>query len=149
MSHEKEPNSLLVAKCGNTVSQSCTNFHTNSTSFSGHTPPSDVSQSSTSSSLAPATHMKEEASDDGAVSPPPQTETVPLLIGAGSDPLQQQQRKATSNMSHTQPRTETRKTGTCYFCKKAFMKNKQVKAISISYKRFKLWLFDDDIMYGV
>jgi len=72
--------------------------------------------------------MKEEASDDGAVSPPPQTETVPLLIGAGSDPLQQQRKAlvATSNMSHSQPRTETRKTGTCYFCKKAFMKNKQV-----------------------
>jgi hypothetical protein len=68
--------------------------------------------------------LKEELSEDGPVSPPPQTETVPLLI-AGDASLQRKG-VGTSILSLSQPRTETRKTGTCYFCKKSFMKNKQV-----------------------
>ena len=89
--------------------------------LTGRSPTSDGSQSSTSS-LPP--RLKEEASDETPVSPPPQTDSIPLLI-SGSDPLQRKG-LGTSNLSHTQPRAETRKTGTCYFCKKAFMKNKQV-----------------------
>ena len=65
--------------------------------------------------------------DEGPVSPPMQSETVPLLI-ANNDALQRKS-IGTSILSLTQPRAETRKTGTCYFCKKSFMKNKQVRLI--------------------
>jgi hypothetical protein len=91
-------------------------------SLLGHSPPSDGSPSSGQSV---AGHFKEELMDEGAVSPPPQSQPVPVLIAAKNESLQRKT-LANYNLSHTQPRAETRKTGTCYFCKKAFMKNKQV-----------------------
>ena len=91
-------------------------------SFLGHSPPSDGSPSSGQSVVG---HFKEESMDEGAVSPPPQSQPVPVLIAAKNESLQRKT-LANYNLSHTQPRAETRKTGTCYFCKKAFMKNKQV-----------------------
>ena len=81
--------------------------------------------------------IKEE-DDYEAVSPPPQAELVPLveplkatstLIAATAVATAAAAAAAASRISETQrilPPSEPRKTGTCYFCKKSFMKNKQL-----------------------
>ena len=78
--------------------------------------------------------IKEE---DEPVSPPPQAEPVPLIseqktsastINNTSD-LRTSPNNSSARLSETQrilPPSEPRKTGTCYFCKKSFMKNKQL-----------------------
>ena len=92
--------------------------------------------------------IKEE--DLEAVSPPPQAEMVPLVNEQKPIPDHPMQPLPTtasrtrgggavtnspplpptpSRISETQrilPPSEPRKTGTCYFCKKSFMKNKQL-----------------------
>ena len=75
--------------------------------------------------------IKEE---DEPVSPPPQAELVPLIepssLKAASTLIATTAASAAaSRISETQrilPPSEPRKTGTCYFCKKSFMKNKQL-----------------------
>ena len=90
--------------------------------------------------------IKEE---DEAVSPPPQAEMVPLVneqkppptitesslnLSTNVTPPSSRSRSpptttASRIISETQrilPPSEPRKTGTCYFCKKSFMKNKQL-----------------------
>jgi len=80
--------------------------------------------------------IKEE---DEPVSPPPQAEMVPLVeptslkatstLLAATVAATASEVTAASRISETQrilPPSEPRKTGTCYFCKKSFMKNKQL-----------------------
>ena len=80
--------------------------------------------------------IKEE---DEPVSPPPQAEMVPLVeptslkatstLLAATAAATASEGTAASRISETQrilPPSEPRKTGTCYFCKKSFMKNKQL-----------------------
>ena len=77
--------------------------------------------------------IKEE---DEPVSPPPQAELVPLVEPSSLKPTStllastvSNAERAASRISETQrilPPSEPRKTGTCYFCKKSFMKNKQL-----------------------
>ena len=86
------------------------------------------------------TAIKEE---DEPVSPPPQAEPVPLISeqvlasSKNSPPTSTLSNNSnnsggnnsTTRLSETQrilPPSEPRKTGTCYFCKKSFMKNKQL-----------------------
>ena len=88
------------------------------------------------------TAIKEE---DEPVSPPPQAEPVPLISeqvlasSKNSPPIlsssstnnsnSDRGNNSSSRLSETQrilPPSEPRKTGTCYFCKKSFMKNKQL-----------------------
>ncbi len=72
-----------------------------------------------------------------AVSPPPQSEMVALVSEVNNKSNAIHGSRSASGSSTTAPSSgggtprilppsEPRKTGTCYFCKKAFMKNKQV-----------------------
>ena len=90
--------------------------------------------------LTPLVQLKEEA-----VSPPPPSsnEMVPLVndqqliaagrhtsssVGGGTGPtrLSLAATRALTESTRILPPSEPRQNGTCYFCKKAFMKNKQL-----------------------
>ena len=73
------------------------------------------------------------------MSPPPQAEMVPLVNEQKPPTITESTLNLSTNatpppppptrISETQrilPPSEPRKTGTCYFCKKSFMKNKQL-----------------------
>lgn len=85
----------------------------------------------------PRTRVKLEKADEASsnsnnqgMSPPPQTESVPILHCVDPESLSLRVFQHSSSCSTSPPRilppNEPRKSGTCYFCKKAFMKNKQL-----------------------